>query len=201
MQPAYAQHEVFPQSLEQVPKEALITETFAFTPGALAIGGFLALIGLLIGIVNHGIREANDILPPLGCFVGMLLFGAWEVFRRLRRVSLAFNANQIGVYRRGMLEQVAYRSQLTFYKLSIINTIRELFAFGFLGIGGFFAGIFSFGAAPETGLAILGVSVGCCGAFASSIYARVMCRHYFVPKGHGTEQVMFASSATSRFGL
>ena len=51
------------------------------------------------------------------------------------------------------------------------------------------------------GLTFLGASVGLVGALISSLYARIGCRHFFVPKGNSTEQVMFTRSAIDRFGV
>jgi hypothetical protein len=201
MQPAYAQHQVFPDTLDAVPADARVSEAIPFTPGALAIGGVLGLIGSSIGLATYGVRRLEDLYVPGGCLLGAVLFGTWEVMRRRRRVAIAFNGNQLGIYRGGKLSETAYRSQLTIYQLSFINTFRELFAFGILAVFGLFAGFLSIGHNASTGLVMLGGGVGMAGAFGSSIYARILCRQIFVPKNGTTEQVGFVKSDLGRFGI
>jgi hypothetical protein len=50
-------------------------------------------------------------------------------------------------------------------------------------------------------LIFLGAGIGSAGAFVSSIYARIACRHFFVPRGGGTEQVMFTRGQCDRFRI
>lgn len=202
MQPAHAQPpSPFPPTLDAVPAEARLPETFAFTPGALAAGAVLGLAGWLIALGARGPSRLDDLYVPAGCAAGAVLFGTWELLRRLGRTVVAFHGNQIGMYRGGKLSDVAYRSQIMVYQLSILNTIRELLAFGMLGLMALGGGAATVGKNLGIGLIFLGVGVGLTGAFISSIYARIACRHFFVPKGQGTEQVMFTRGAAGRFGL
>ncbi len=202
MMPGYAQqHSPFPPALESVPAEARLPETFAFTPGALAAGAVLGLAGWLITLGSRGATSLEDLYVPAGCVAGALLFGIWEVFRRLGRTVVAFHGDQIGVYRSGKLVDVAYRSQIMVYQLSVINTVRELVAFGMLGMMALGGGAMTVARDLGMGLIFLGVGIGLSGAFVSSIYARIACRHFFVPKGKSTEQVMFTRGAAGRFHL
>jgi hypothetical protein len=191
----------FPPTLDAVPDHARLSETFAFIPGALALGGVFGLIGLMIGISQHGFNDLGQLLWPAGCFVIAVLFGFWEIWRRTHRTSVAFLGDQIGVYRSGALQQVAYRSQITIYQLNIVNTLRELMLFGILALAGVCGGVGELDKDLGFGLAGIGFAIGSVGALVSSIYARIACRHFFVPQGNGTEQVMFTRGAAGRFGL
>jgi hypothetical protein len=44
------------------------------------------------------------------------------------------------------------------------------------------------------------VGVGGTGALASAIWSRGMCRHYYVPKGGGTETVVLRTKELQRLG-
>ena len=201
MQPGAYPPSQFPPTLDGVPAEGRLAETFAFTPGSLAIGGVLGLLGACIGIQKYGFRELEQLYLPGGCFLGAVLFGAGEIWRRMHRLQVVFWGNQIGVYRRGSLLQTAYRSQIQIYQLSILNTIREVGAFGMFAFIGVLLGVFSVGRDLGLGLMFMGAAIGSCGAFASSIYARIACRHFFIPDGKSTDQVMFTRGDAGRFGI
>ncbi len=203
MQPgAYAPPQ-FPPTLDGVPAEGRLTETFAFTPGALAIGALLGLVGSIstLGLREHGLVAVEQIYLPGGCFLVALLFGIGEIWRRLHRLQVVFWGDQIGVYRQGRLLQTAYRSQIQIYQLSVLNTIRELGAFGMFALVGLALGVFSSGSDLGLRLMFIGGAIGACGAFASSIYARLACRHFFVPDGKSADQVMFTRGDAGRFGI
>lgn len=191
----------FPPTLDQVPPEGQAVETFAFTPGALAIGGVLGLLGSFIGIATSRYWQMDRLFLPLGCFVGAVLFGFWEIWRRTHRTALAFRGAQMAVYRSGALQSTGYRTQLTIYQLNIVNTVREILGFGFFGFITFFAGLGLLRTNLGDGLCCMGAAIGFIGALISSLYARIGCRHFFVPKGNGTEQVMFTRSVIDRFGI
>lgn len=199
MQPGQAT--TFPTALAEVPAHARVAETFGFTPLSLSIGGFLGFAGSLIGVAMRGIDELSDVYLPAGCLAGFLLFGAWELMRRRSKTVLAFAGPQIGIYRKGILGEVVQRSAIAIYKLSIVNTIRELMIFGIFGFFGTFGGLMTIARDPALGLCMLGGGIGMAGAFVSSIYARVACRHFFVPRGRGTEHVVFARAVIDPFGL
>lgn len=192
----------FPQSLDAVPPDGQLAETFAFTPGALASGAILGLIGFAIGLgMRGGPKSIEDIYLPLGCAGGAVIFGLWEVMRRLKRTVIVHYVNQIGIYRGGQLTDVGQRGQIAIYQLSVLNTVRELMAFGILALFAITGGAFTVMRDPSSGLVFLGAGIGLGGAFFSSIYARIACRHFFVPKGNGSEQVMFTRAECNRFGL
>lgn len=201
MQAGHYPLQSFPPNLDAVPPDGRAVETFAFVPGALAIGGVLGLTGSLIGIASHGFKEMEQLYLPAGCFAGAVLFGFWEIWRRTHRTAVAFWGSQIGVYRSGALTDTGYRTQIVIYQLSIVNTLRELMAFGFLGLFAGLGGMATLARDLGMGLTFLGAAAGLIGAFISSLYARIGCRHFFVPKGNGTEQVMFTRSAIDRFGV
>jgi hypothetical protein len=204
MQPVHAQAAqatTFPTSLADVPAHTRVAETFGFTPLSLSVGGFLGFAGSLIGVAMRGIDELSDLYLPGGCLVGFLLFGAWELMRRRSPTVLAFAGPQIGVYRGGTLGEVVHRSGVTIYQLSILNTIRELFFFGMVGFFSLSGGLMTLARDRALGLCVLGVGVGTSGAFVSSIYARVACRHFFIPRGRGDEHVVFAKAKIDPFGL
>lgn len=191
----------FPPTIDAIPAEGRLVETFAFTPGALGIGGLLAFIGSAIGLAQHGFHKMDQLIVPAVCFFGGVLFGGWEIWRRIGRATLVFWGPSIGIYREGKLSQTCYRSQVTIYKLHIVNTIREVFGFGFLALFGVGYGMFAIGADLGLGLTGIGAGIGAVGAFGSSIYARIACRHFFIPKGNTTEQVMFTRGETTRFQI
>ncbi|MFO0589827.1 MAG: hypothetical protein U0441_19965 [Polyangiaceae bacterium] len=199
MQPA--QEPQFPPTIDAIPAEGRLVETFAFTPGALGIGGLLAFIGSAIGLSQHGFRAMDQLIMPAACFFGGVLFGAWEIWRRIGRATLVFWGPAIGIYREGKLSQRCYRSQITIYQLNILNTIREVLGFGFMALiaGGY--GLVSIGSDLSVGLVGIGIGIGGVGAFASSIYARIACRHFFIPKGNSTDQVMFTRGEADRFHI
>lgn len=202
MNAAYQPHSPFPPALDAVPPEHRLTETFAFTPGALAIGAALGLAGFSIAFgTSGGPKSLDDLYLPGACAAGAILFGAWETLRRMQRTSLVFAGDRMGVYRGKQLAEVAHRGQITIYQLSVLNTVRELFGFGLFTLILLPAAAFSLGREPATGLMMLGAGLGSAGALASSIYARIACRHFFVPKGTGTEQVMFSRGELGRFGM
>src|SRR5262245_50416531 len=94
----------FPPTIEPVPEQARLAETFAFTPGALSIGAILGLAGFGIGLASHGgPRSLEDLYLPGGCIAAAVLFGLWEIVRRSRRTTLVFLGGRMGIYRGGRL--------------------------------------------------------------------------------------------------
>lgn len=199
MQPA--QEPQFPPTIDPIPAEGRLVETFAFIPGALGIGGLLAFVGSCIGIASHGFRAMDQLYVPAACFFGGVLLGGWEIWRRIGRSTVVFWGPQIGIYREGKLSQTAYRSQITIYQLNIANTIREVMGFGLMALFGGGWGLFSIKGDLGMGLTGIGIGIGAVGAFASSIYARIACRHFFLPKGKSSEQVMFTRGECNRFQI
>jgi hypothetical protein len=101
-----------------------------------------------------------------------------------------------------VLMQIASTNRITSYQLNGLNTMREFISLGtsaFVGLVGAATSLGSrFGMAM--GLGFLAFGLASSAAFASSIYARSICRHYHVPNGTGSEKVMFPESVISRFG-
>ncbi|MCB9596966.1 MAG: hypothetical protein H6719_29860 [Sandaracinaceae bacterium] len=200
MQPS-SPHFGFPASLDQVPAHAVAVETFGFTPLSLALGGLLGLLGSLVGLATHGMNQGlPDLYLPAGCLAGLLVFGGFEVWRRRSKTALAFMGDHVAVYRAGQLAETFTRRGIILYRLSILNTIREVMLFGILGPFAILGGLATL-AEPSIGLCVLGVGVGMTGAAASAIYARVACRHFFVPRGGTTEHVVFTRGLAERFGI
>lgn len=209
MHPGYAQQQqqqqqqhAFPPTIDAVPAEARLTETFAFIPGSLAIGGILGLIGLAVNLASQQTPlTVEDLYLPAGCLAVALLFGAWEIGRRLRRTAVVFHGGKIGIYRSGRLTDVAYPGQISIYQMHIANTIRELMVFGVLTLGTLAGGAPTVTSNAGPGLILLGAGLGSAGAFVSSIYARLACRHFLVPRSQGSEQVMFTRGQCERFRI
>ena len=191
----------FPSDLVHVPAHARVTETYGFTPGVLALGAVLVLVGGALDVVLRGYHDLQQLYAPLGALVAIPLFGGWEVMRRFRRTSLAFAGGHLGVYRSARLAQTASRAQLWIYKLSIANTIREICSTCMLGLMCLGGAVAMIASAPGVGLMCLGGAVGMLGAFASAIWARIACRHFLVPRDGRTERVMLTRTDATRVGL
>lgn len=121
-----------------------------------------------------------------------LLFGAWEVLRRRRGTTLVLRERQVGLYRNGQLQGVVGRDAILPYALHPINTVREVILFGVLGP---FPLLFAFSAigSGKISEAFWAGTIGLAGtaALASTIYHRIMCKHYVVPRGMGSETLAF----------
>ena len=190
-----------PASLDQVPREARVPETFGSFAGAIGIGATCVTIGELVGVVRGD--TSTDELRTLGIALGIAaLCFAWEIGVRVRRTTLVFAGSQIGLYRRGKLDQVIAPSQMSWYRLRLLNSLREVIAFGLCTLfGGCGALVVPWSEGGWTMLAILGaLSAGALG-LGGSIWSRWMCRHYIVPRGRGSETVVLPKSALARAGV
>ena len=202
MHPEYAQQQPFPPTIDAVPAEERLAETFMFTPGALAVGALLGLVGSGVAFASPGGPTlAERFYWPAGCIAGALLFGAWEIMRRLRRTSLVFHGDQIGIYRAGRLAEVASRGQLQIHSIHLLATIRLGMLFTCLGAWALIKGAAFFDQDPGLGLLVLGAAVPCWVAFVSLLYVHIACREVFVPMGSGTELLTFTRAACKRFGM
>jgi hypothetical protein len=207
--PALSAARELPPNLTDTPSDARIEETFAGFAGAVAITAFFVFVAQVVALTQEGLDHNRGRLHALGISLGLAaVCGPWEIFRRTRRTSLVFSSRGIGLYRRGQLEQVVGAGQITWYRLSFLNSVRELFLFGVfagigscgaLAVGGSVAQ--SGGADLGTALIILGMGLGGGIALAGSIWSRWFCRHYIVPKGRGSETVVLAKSALDRLGV
>lgn len=170
-----------PRDLALIPPTQRIDETSGWIAGTLGVVGLLVALGMLIEMASAK-RVADDSWKILGGAVaGMVVFGGFEVYRRLRRSALAFFPDRsIGIYNKGQLVGTVYANQISWFKLSIANTIREMFLFGFLALGGVAAlSVFPM----RGGFALFAIAGGLGGVsmLASSIYDRMLCLHYIVP--------------------
>lgn len=197
VQSAAAHSHEFPKDFDAVPADARTIEALGITPITFAIGFSIALLGCAVGLLEHGFHGVSDLYIPAGCALGFVVFAGAEIWRRTSRYGLAFAGNQVGIYRKGQLQSVVPRAHVMPFKLSLLNTIRELMLFGvlaFFGLAGS-AVIFS---QPMIGLWGLGVGVALAGGFASSIYIRLMCLHYIV---HDHATLAFTRGDAARLHL
>lgn len=192
----------FPPTLASVPAEARLNETFPFAAAALTVSAVLGLVGSLAGLaLRRGPLAASDLYWPVGCAVVALVLVAWEVFRRRDRRVVVFEGDYVAEYRAGEFVRYGHVTHVTHYQLSAYNTLRELLAFAVIGYGAFAIGLDDLHDNPGSGLTALGVGVGMVGAFLSSVYARVACRHFILPGSTEDDAVMFTRGAARRFRL
>jgi hypothetical protein len=197
-----------PRALNDVPRDARVDETFGGFAGGVALASLFVLLAQLVAVVQ-GAELDKGRLEAIGISLGLAsVCGAWEIVRRTRRTSLVFSVRGIGLYRRGQLEQVAAPAQLTWYKLSFINSIRELFLFGMFALFGGCGALAVGSSAASDGridlgftFIIVGMAAGSVFALAGSIWSRWFCRHYIVPHGSTTETVALPKSALARLGV
>lgn len=195
------QTRAFPENLVDAPRELRIDETFGFFPGAIVVACFFALIGSVIALIrNEGLT-----IPQLefsgGALAAIVVFGAWEVFRRARPTSLVLMNGQLGVYRKGKLDGVVSFGQISHFRLHAVNSLREYVLFGLFGFGSFASGAALLGSGQlEMAVWTMAVGLGGIVALASSIYARGMCFHYDLPKGSGVERVALRKKHLPKIG-
>lgn len=123
------------------------------------------------------------------------LFGFWEIWRRTRPTSLVLVGGHLRIHRKGQLAEIATFGQLTHYRLSIVNTMREIMLFGVVGVVATLAN----GHVGNTLYSFAALLVGG-GGLAGCIWARAMCVHYWIPKSGGTETVVLRKSGLTRIG-
>ena len=203
MHPEYAQKQhPFHPTIDAVPAEERLAETFMFTPGALVIGALLGLVGSGVAFASPGGPTlAEQFYWPAGCVAVALLFGAWEIGRRLRRTSLVFHGAQIGIYRAGRLAEVTDRGQIKIHSLNLLQVVRLGMLFVCLGLWAPIKGAAFLDEDPGLALLVFGAAIPCWTAFASLLYVHIACREFFVPMGSGTELLMFTRAACKRFGM
>lgn len=112
-----------------------------------------------------------------------------------------FKGDYVGEYRAGSFVRFGHITHVTRYQLRAYNTFRELFMFGVIGCSAFAIGLHELHGDPGLGLTALGVGVGMVGAFISSVYARIACRHFILPGGTKDNAVLFTRAAAARFRL
>ncbi len=194
-----------PVALMQVPASARLKETFGVGFGALGIAGFFIFAGYALDAVLNGLGDLEN-LAYLGggLAVGVLASGV-ELYRRLRPTVLVPFGDRIGIYRRGQLSGTIAWGQLVEFRLRITNTIRELVLYGAVC---FWAGLSALAfAADASASSVLWVAWSFAaatfgfGALGSTIWVRMLSKHYFVPKGGGREKVMLLKSKLRTAGV
>ena len=190
----------FPARLDDAPADSRLDETFGWFPGAVALGSVIAIIAWLIGVARRDKIATEDLEVLGGAAAVALLFGFWEVARRLRPTSLGLGNGAIGIYRRGALDSVVPYGQVAWYRLHIVNTIREYAFFGILTLGAVPVVPSMMARDLVFGLLMAALGLGSALGLASAIWSRSLCYHYMVPEGSGTEEVTFKRSDLKRFG-
>lgn len=190
----------FPARLDEAPTDRRLDETFGWFPGAVALGSVIALIATLIGVARRDTIATEDLAVLGAATAAALLFGFWEVARRLRRTSLVLGNGTIGIYRRGALDSVVQRGQVGLFRLHMVNTIREYAFLGFLALGALPVAPSTLARDVVSGLLMTALGLGSALGLASSIWSRRFCSYYVVPMGSRTEQVAFKRSDLKRFG-
>jgi hypothetical protein len=192
----------FTPRLADTPRPLRVSETFGFFPASLATAALLAIFGTFVMAITEG---GFDNLDQMKFCAGAAAVAAacivWEIYRRTHPTTLVVAGDRIGLYRKGMLEGVVGFGQITWFRLNIVNSIREYMLFGIFGFGGIFGVLGSLSVASAPGvLWSAAAMLGGVGGLASSIWSRGMCMHYYVPKGGGTETVVLRKSELARVG-
>lgn len=190
-----------PQHLNMAPQDRRIDETFGFFPGAFALAAVFGIIGTIVSaIIGGGFDNMEQMYWIGGGVVAAVLFAFWEFWRRMNPTSLVVMGGRIGLYRKGVLDMTITASQMTWFRLNFANSLREYMLFGFCGLA-LPGGAVSFASGSfGPGIWMIGLGLGGCLAFASSVWSRGMCFHYYVPKGGGTETVVLPKSKLRRLG-
>jgi hypothetical protein len=190
----------FPARLDEAPADRRLDETFGWFPGSVALGSVIAIIATLIGVTRRNTIATEDLVALGGASAAALLFGFWEVARRLRRTSLVLGNGTIGIYRRGALDSVVQQGQVPLFRLHIVSTIREYAFLGFLALGALPVAPSTLARDVVSGLLLTALGLGSALGLASSIKSRRYCSYYLVPMGSHTERVAFKRSDLKRFG-
>src|SRR5262245_32671936 len=122
-----------PSQLDQVPAEQHLPEAIGVGFGGVAAGALIVFIGHAMHVAKNGLA-GNSWKFLAGSAVVAVGGAVIEVLRRRKPLTLVPQDNLIGVYKEGQLVGTFAMNQLTFYKLSFVNTFRELIAFGMLGL-------------------------------------------------------------------
>jgi hypothetical protein len=200
--PAQAPAPGFPPRLQDVPIEVRVGERFGWLAGAAAIAG--AVYAVWFGGVLLGPKSKPDLQSigiEVGCVIGAIFFAWYEIWRRLKRTVLVARGASIGVYRKGALEIVIGRGQMQPYELRILNTVRYLLVPVLLGPMLLLVGLASLagsgsGKMDSVWMALAGGYVTSIGV--SIVWTRILCKHFFIAKGGGREEVLFTSADLTR---
>lgn len=184
------------------PADRRIDETFGWFPAAFALAAICGVLGTIItAILEGGFDSMDQMWMILGGVVAAALLAFWEFWRRTHVTSLVVMGGRIGIYRKGELEMVVTGNQMTWFRLNFSNSLREYILFGMCGLSLPFGATQMFSARYlGMGLWMMGLGLGGCLAFASTVWARGLCFHYYIPKGNGTETVVLAKSRLRQLG-
>ncbi len=199
-QPAFAPPPApgIPTRLDEVPIEARVPERFGWLSGSAAIAA--AVFAVWWGGLLRGGYDLESVGVEIGCVLGAVFFTWYEVWRRAKRTVLVARGPSIGVYRKGVLSVVIGQGHMAPYELHILNTVRYLLLPVLLGPITFIAGLAALVTSTgkvESLLMTLGgayvISIG-----ASIVWTRIACKHFFIPKGGGREEVIFTRADLTR---
>ncbi|MHB8873178.1 MAG: hypothetical protein ACYC8T_05775 [Myxococcaceae bacterium] len=193
----------FPDLLEAVPADERLGETIGVGFGAFAVGALVVLGGYWLRMLEAGFDPTSAKFAA-GALAVALVSGTLEVLRRRRPVALVPRGPELGVYRGGRFVRTIARNQLTLYRLNLLNTVRELFAFGMLGFVATIGSVAFFASSDRAGTELawaLGAAVAFDLTAYSSFLTRVLSRQYFLPRDLSSGELVFSKAALRRLGL
>src|SRR5258708_4594118 len=121
-----------PSELEHVPTEQRLPEAIGIGFAGVGAGALVVFIGYAVQLARLGLH--GDTWKFAAGAAAIALGGVViEVLRRRKPLTLVPSGTQIGVYKEGRLVSTFTMNQLTFFKLSFVNTFRELIIFGMFG--------------------------------------------------------------------
>jgi hypothetical protein len=198
----------FPPALVHVPLEARLRSRPGWGFGAVGAGSLLIGGAHLLYWVLGGFSD----IQALEVAAGGLALGALcvivQLLRLLKPITLALGPEQrIGVYVGGQLMRSIVRGDIVWYRLSIVNTLREFLAFGMVGVGGLIAAVVYLAGASDANIGYLlpiawtiTAAIACIGLLGNSVWTRAMARHYFVQGGGKRYTVVFQKTDLRRLG-
>ena len=186
----------FPPTLDTIPEELRVPESFGWTPGAL--GAACVLSGAAMLVYSHGL---SDNLWGGGIVVGLgALFLWWEYSRRQRRTVLVPQGGVIGVYRKGAFDLAVSPGQIQYYKLHWLNTARFLIIPGAAAAGLISAAVGDSGGMDRGMWLFLAVSgATCLLIFGLVVHSRILLKHFYVPRKKGrAERILLTREMAGR---
>ncbi|HEY0320224.1 MAG TPA: hypothetical protein VGC66_04570 [Pyrinomonadaceae bacterium] len=190
----------FPAELEQVPLTGRVLEAFGWMPSLIG-GALLGMAMYILFFAPPSAASSGMYGVIAGMAVGGILLLYYEVRRRLNRTVLVPREELIGIYRKRKFARHITVNEITPYKLSWSNTFTYLFIPVILTVSLLFVSI-----APQTQQgapsARLGALVGgllMLAASVSLIRTRLLCRHFYIPKGkRSQEEILLTGAEASR---
>jgi len=179
-----------------------VTETFGFGAGAVGSAGLVVALGM---IVDSTTTYAWWHLPA-AVLVGVLGM-TYELVRRQRRLAfVAHGREHIGIYRKKRLACVARLDEMVRYRLRLLNTFRQLVAFGFPAVvGGLLFWLFITHGDRQSLTAILvsaGAMISGTLGFVATAWGRVFCIQFTVQHPQlGNEVVVLRRRDATKLNL